>query len=126
MDAIKASESNKPKKEGFSKTLSKFINSHVALLSIELIEAKKYATAYLIHIIMLVVAMMSFFIFCSVGIIVYFWENHRLTAIFCVACFYLVIFIISLLSLARLTKQTELFVSSKEELAKDMEMFLNE
>lgn len=126
MDATRASESNKPSKQGFIKSISNFVNSHISLFSLEFNEAKNFAWTFFVHVAVLVVAITLFFILCSIGIVAYFWESYRLMAIFGLSAFYLIIIIISLVSLARVKKNTKLFVACKEELAKDKEVFFNE
>lgn len=118
--------SSKVDKQGLINSVGLFIDAHVTLLAIELEEAKKFAKAYLVHTIILIIAIIFFLIFLSVAIITYFWESYRFTAILGLAGFYLIVFLINVVSLYRLNKQTELFVSCKEELVKDKEMFFHE
>ncbi|MFD1259648.1 phage holin family protein [Entomomonas asaccharolytica] len=124
MDAHKASEPNKPSQEGLIRAIFNLLSSHVSLFVIELQEAKDFTWSYFVHVAIIVVCSVLFFIMFSVGIIAYFWDSYRLTAILGLLGSYLLIIMIALINLVRIKKKTKLFTSSKEELLKDKEELL--
>lgn len=124
MDAPKASELNKPSQEGLIRAIAKLLSNHVSLFVIELEEAKRFVWGYFIHIAIIVVCSVLFFIMFSIGVIAYFWDSYRLTAILALLGSYLVIILIALINLIRIKKKTKLFLSTKEELLKDKEELL--
>ncbi|UYZ83969.1 phage holin family protein [Entomomonas sp. E2T0] len=125
MDAPKASEPNKPSQEGLIRALSNLLSSHASLFVIELEEAKGFAWSYFVHVAIIVVCSVLFFIMFSVGVVVYFWDSYRLTAILALLGSYLLIIMIALVNLIRIKKKTKLFISTKEELLKDKEELLS-
>lgn len=123
MDAKEASNESLNASKGLSQAAIDLLNSHMILLSIEFEEAKRFYWQCFIRMAILVVFGMLFLVFSSIGIVVYFWETHRMFTIGCLSLVCFLLMITAGLSLLYLRKKTKLFSATKEELIKDKVIF---
>lgn len=123
MDAKEASGDSVKASKGLSQAAVRLLNSHVSLLSIELDEAKQFYRQCALYVAILVTFGGLFLILFSFGVVVYFWDTYRLESIVCLSLVYLLLMIVTGVSLWRLNKRTQLFVATKEELVKDKAFF---
>lgn len=123
MDAKEASSESVNASKGLSQAAINLLNSHMDLLSIEFEEAKRFYWQCFIRMAILVVFGMLFLVFFSIGIIVYFWETHRMFTLGCLSSVCFLLMIVAGFSLLYLRKKTKLFSATREELIKDKVVF---
>lgn len=123
MDAKEASSESVNASKGLNQAAINLLNSHMDLLSIEFEEAKRFYWQCFIRMAILVVFGMLFLVFFSIGIIVYFWETHRMFTLGCLSSVCFLLMIAAGFSLLYLRKKTKLFSATREELIKDKVVF---
>lgn len=123
MDAKEASSESVNASKGLNQAAINLLNSHMDLLSIEFEEAKRFYWQCFIRMAILVVFGMLFLVFFSIGIIVYFWETHRMFTLGCLSSVCFLLMIGAGFSLLYLRKKTKLFSATREELIKDKVVF---
>lgn len=123
MDAKEASSESVNASKGLSQAAINLLNSHMDLLSIEFEEAKRFYWQCFIRMAILVVFGMLFLVFFSIGIIVYFWDTHRMFTLGCLSSVCFLLMIGAGFSLLYLRKKTKLFSATREELIKDKVVF---
>lgn len=112
---------------GFVKAVAELLCNHVALLAVELEEARQFYWRNLILLAICITSGLLFFVLFFTLIITVFWStDYRMVAILCVLGVSFLTVLISGFFLMRLRKKTVLFSATKAELIKNQAIFYDE